>query len=213
MTGYGGANSGWTDERVESLKKLWDEGLSCSQIAKRIGGITRNAVIGKANRLALSGRQRPSAPRTVKPSAPRVIGAPRPPKIARAEIKTEQLQSARPTTTVGVDSLGRLYHHVESAPLPRVRLFVAETPAVTIVELNAHVCRYPMNDGEDPTHGWLYCGADVAPAGPYCPGHRAIAVDARATEAANKRAAGRGRGRDWDIGSSRASRATSVFIR
>jgi GcrA cell cycle regulator len=47
---------GWSDERVELLKKLWSEGLSASQIAAELGGITRNAVIGKVHRLGLSGR-------------------------------------------------------------------------------------------------------------------------------------------------------------
>ena len=46
----------WTDERVELLKKLWAEGLSASQIAARLGGVTRNAVIGKAHRLGLTGK-------------------------------------------------------------------------------------------------------------------------------------------------------------
>ena len=41
----------WTDERVELLKKLWSDGLSASQIAAELGGITRNAVIGKVHRL------------------------------------------------------------------------------------------------------------------------------------------------------------------
>jgi GcrA cell cycle regulator len=57
---------GWTDERVELLKKLWQDGLSASQIAKQLGGVTRNAVIGKVHRLGLSGRATPSKPqRTV----------------------------------------------------------------------------------------------------------------------------------------------------
>src|SRR5581483_25491 len=47
----------WNDERVELLKKLWADGLSASQIAGRPGGVTRNAVIGKVNRLGLSGRK------------------------------------------------------------------------------------------------------------------------------------------------------------
>ena len=47
---------GWTEERVELLKKLWADGLSASQIAAELGGITRNAVIGKVHRLGLSGR-------------------------------------------------------------------------------------------------------------------------------------------------------------
>ena len=53
---------GWTDERVALLKKLWLEGLSASQIAKQLGGVTRNAVIGKVHRLGLSGRATPSQP-------------------------------------------------------------------------------------------------------------------------------------------------------
>jgi GcrA cell cycle regulator len=60
----------WTDERVEQLKQLWAEGLSASQIAGRIGGVTRNAVIGKVHRLGLAGRATPTAPRpkSVRPS-------------------------------------------------------------------------------------------------------------------------------------------------
>lgn len=46
----------WTDDRVEQLKKLWESGLSASQIAAELGNITRNAVIGKVHRLGLSGR-------------------------------------------------------------------------------------------------------------------------------------------------------------
>ena len=46
----------WTDERVEVLKKMWGEGQSASVIAKELGGVTRNAVIGKVHRLGLSNR-------------------------------------------------------------------------------------------------------------------------------------------------------------
>ena len=62
----------WTDERVELLKKLWNDGLSASQIAAELGGITRNAVIGKVHRLGLSGRAKSpasSVPRQRKPRA------------------------------------------------------------------------------------------------------------------------------------------------
>ncbi len=56
----------WTDERVETLKRMWAEGLSASQIAKDLGGVTRNAVIGKVHRLGLSNRdaavEAPAAP-------------------------------------------------------------------------------------------------------------------------------------------------------
>ena len=48
----------WTEERVEMLKQLWTDGLSASQIARKMGGVTRNAVIGKVHRLGF----RPSDP-------------------------------------------------------------------------------------------------------------------------------------------------------
>ena len=63
----------WTDERVEQLKSLWTEGLSASQIARALGGVTRNAVIGKVHRLGLAGRATPTrSDRPRLPSAPRV---------------------------------------------------------------------------------------------------------------------------------------------
>ena len=49
----------WTEERVELLRKLWAEGLSASQIAGRLGEVTRNAVIGKVHRLGLALRSSP----------------------------------------------------------------------------------------------------------------------------------------------------------
>ena len=73
----------WTDERVETLKKMWAEGQSASQIAKELGGVTRNAVIGKVHRLGLSNRVGPggteseeeelaAAPEPIQPAAPPV---------------------------------------------------------------------------------------------------------------------------------------------
>jgi len=52
----------WTDERVEKLKAMWAEGQSASQIAKTLGGVTRNAVIGKVHRLGLSNRATAAKP-------------------------------------------------------------------------------------------------------------------------------------------------------
>src|SRR6185295_12466315 len=69
---------GWTEERVELLKKLWLEGLSASQIDGVLGeGVTRNAVIGKVHRLKLTGRAKPAS------STPRARTAPRAPGIRR----------------------------------------------------------------------------------------------------------------------------------
>ena len=58
---------GWTEERVELLKKLWADGLSASQIAGRLGEVTRNAVIGKVHRLGLAGRATTSRLRSPRP--------------------------------------------------------------------------------------------------------------------------------------------------
>src|ERR1700733_13776414 len=57
----------WTDERGELLKKLWADGLSASQIAAELGGITRNAVIGKVHRLGLSGRAKSTSSASSRP--------------------------------------------------------------------------------------------------------------------------------------------------
>ena len=65
----------WTDERVELLKKLWSDGLSASQIAAELGGITRNAVIGKVHRLGLSGRAKSASSASPRPRKARSLHA------------------------------------------------------------------------------------------------------------------------------------------
>lgn len=65
----------WTDERVELLKKMWSEGHSASQIAKELGSVTRNAVIGKVHRLGLSSRNSPEAAPASTVEAPVAAGA------------------------------------------------------------------------------------------------------------------------------------------
>ncbi|MDR6853178.1 GcrA cell cycle regulator [Sphingomonas sp. BE123] len=49
----------WTDERIETLRKMWDSGMTATQIAEELGGVSRNAVIGKAHRLGLASRPSP----------------------------------------------------------------------------------------------------------------------------------------------------------
>jgi GcrA cell cycle regulator len=77
---------GWTEERVEQLKQLWTEGLSASQIARQLGGVTRNAVIGKVHRLGLAGRATPA--RAERPRLPTVrrLARPRPMQVVQAPI-------------------------------------------------------------------------------------------------------------------------------
>src|SRR3989338_8121113 len=78
----------WTDERAETLKKMWAEGQSASQIAKELGGVTRNAVIGKVHRLGLSnrvgaGNGRDDGDEAEAPAAAAPAAAPPPPPRAR----------------------------------------------------------------------------------------------------------------------------------
>ncbi|MFN3526129.1 MAG: GcrA family cell cycle regulator [Paracoccus sp. (in: a-proteobacteria)] len=79
----------WTDDRVETLKRMWSEGQSASAIAKELGGVTRNAVIGKVHRLGLSNRTEEAeapAPEPVAEKKPEKKPAPpRPEPVAQAE--------------------------------------------------------------------------------------------------------------------------------
>jgi GcrA cell cycle regulator len=100
----------WTDERVELLKKMWGEGQSASQIAKELGGVTRNAVIGKVHRLGLSNRAG-AAPAPAAGAAPAASPAatPKPevkakPAVARpAEVKPRP--AAKPAPRVVEDQV------------------------------------------------------------------------------------------------------------
>jgi GcrA cell cycle regulator len=70
----------WTDERIDTLRQLWENGLTASQIAEQLGGVSRNAVIGKAHRLGLQSRPSPvkaADDSASRPAAPRVTVAER----------------------------------------------------------------------------------------------------------------------------------------
>jgi GcrA cell cycle regulator len=79
---------GWTDERVEQLKALWADGLSASQIARILGNVTRNAVIGKVHRLGLAGRAGPARAERPRNVAHR--------SVARAQIKEPEIVEEDP---------------------------------------------------------------------------------------------------------------------
>jgi GcrA cell cycle regulator len=141
---------GWTDERVELLKKLWQEGLSASQIAKQLGGVTRNAVIGKVHRLGLSGRAAPSKP------ARTVFKAPRP---------------ARPAATAAAPR--RLMEPAQLAPTPSPARYVDESPGTaTVLTLGAHMCKWPI--GDPALDNFTFCGRRTGE-GPYCHEHAQVA--------------------------------------
>jgi len=95
----------WTDERVETLKKMWAEGQSASQIAKELGGVTRNAVIGKVHRLGLSNRVGPGGPAEDEVDiAPVDIAPPQPAPTAPAK---PAAAPPRPVAPVAVEDAPR----------------------------------------------------------------------------------------------------------
>ncbi len=104
----------WTDERIDRLKALWADGSTASQIAEDLGGVSRNAVIGKAHRLGLESRPSPvrsgeekekkakAAPAAAKPAAPKPVAAPAPKAAAPAPAPAPEprLVPARPAKAV-----------------------------------------------------------------------------------------------------------------
>ena len=161
----------WTDERVELLTKLWAEGLSASQIAAQLGGVSRNAVIGKVHRLKLSGRGRTTAaPARQKKSAQQGAGVAK--SVSRAASTTRHV-----TTSVGATALQTQF---DAEPMARsfVRP-VAENVVVpisrhlTLVELTERTCKWP--NGDPLSEDFHFCGNDAAETGPYCNYHARLA--------------------------------------
>ncbi len=146
---------GWTEERVEILKKLWLEGLSASQIAKQLGGVTRNAVIGKVHRLGLSGRATPSQPRRATYKAPR---APRPVSAAPRRVAEPSHQ-----------------------PAPRPQVYREEAPgSATVLTLGAHMCKWPI--GDPSSDSFTFCGKRAEDGIPYCTDHARVAYQPQQTK-------------------------------
>lgn len=146
----------WDDNRIEQLKKLWSDGLSASQIAAELGGVTRNAVIGKVHRLGLSGRAK------AKPAA-----AARPRKVVKAPVRT--------TTVVARGNLA-VVELVEAEPVVmpvRENVVIPMSRRISIMELREGVCRWPM--GDPLQADFVYCGADCGIGHTYCDAHSRIA--------------------------------------
>ncbi|MEI5681562.1 MULTISPECIES: GcrA family cell cycle regulator [unclassified Mesorhizobium] len=159
----------WTDERVETLRKLWAEGLSASQIAAQLGGVSRNAVIGKVHRLKLSSRGRSTAaPARQKKTVQVSTGVKTAP---RATTTTRTV-----TTSIGATALQAQF---DTEPVARHYLRPVENVVVPIsrhlqlVELNERTCKWP--NGDPLSEEFHFCGNDAAEAGPYCKYHSKIA--------------------------------------
>lgn len=145
----------WTLERERELRKLWAEGLSASQIGKRLGGLTRNAVIGKVHRLGLAGRSNPARPRfPKKPSG-----------------KKPSSNSGRKPRAKAVPALSSSAKAALATPKS---LGNGEFP--TILTIKDSMCKWPIGDPQK--QDFRFCGHS-APHGAYCAGHAQIAFQPR----------------------------------
>ena len=140
----------WSEPRITTLRSLWLDGLSASQIAKQLGGVTRNAVIGKVHRLGLGGRGAPSAP-----GRPARVSPPRPARPRRAATRPSRVM-APPRPPV-------------AAPVP-----TPEGPGLVtdMARLPVHACKWPIGDPKSPD--FSFCGRHAE--GRYCVAHEAQGV-------------------------------------
>lgn len=173
----------WTDERVEKLQEMWAEGHSAAQIAKALGGVTRNAVIGKVHRLGLSNRN-PGAKTPEAGGEAAAEDTVEAPVVAAPEPAPEEAQAApepvaeapAPARGNGRDNLRR-----EPAPISEDRLAVLANLAeiektarrVSLLDLTERVCKWPIGDPTDPD--FHFCGLPAVPGKPYCAAHVAVA--------------------------------------
>lgn len=172
----------WTDERVDLLRRLWEDGLSASQIAAQIGGISRNAVIGKVHRLGLAGRVKAQPP-----------GAGRR-KDAEAEGEAGIVQNDLREGPVLPEPPAIIAHRpAPSLPEPAAPARIDASPLalserVTIMDLRESMCRWPMGDPTSPE--FRFCGARAITGLPYCTHHAQIAYQPAAERKRDRRIAG-----------------------
>lgn len=173
----------WTEERVEKLKELWTEGMSASQIAKTLGGVTRNAVIGKVHRLGLSNRTGTGQPAAdakpaEKPAPARAAGTPaEPPPAAEA---TEEAPAAPVPARSQPPVRDATQPRAPGVPTPEemaARETLAEIEKMAkkldLLELTERTCKWPIGDpAED---DFYFCGLPSVPGKPYCEHHVAVA--------------------------------------
>ena len=193
----------WTDDRIETLKSMWEKGMTASQIAEALGDVSRNAVIGKAHRLGLQSRPSPVKPNegeTAAPTAP----APAPTRRAAtpaAEPRPAPAPSATPAApapaaaatdtpqpvlrSIGPGGFLRQSPGEQQAPItpaPPRRLVPAKpSPDIagktSLLDLNDKICKWPIgHPGEPDFH---FCGDKVNPGFPYCVAHCGHAYQAQ----------------------------------
>ncbi|MBU2959769.1 GcrA cell cycle regulator [Citreicella sp. C3M06] len=194
----------WTDERVELLKKMWSEGQSASQIAKELGGVTRNAVIGKVHRLGLSNRTggaggptpapasaatapTPAAAPAEKPKAPAPKEAikPRPaPRPVEAEPEEEATEtavvpvapySARSKIIPAGQPLPPQPSANEISPEALAKVSEIEKKAKKLTLMELTERTCKWPVGDPATDQFWFCGLPVQQGKPYCEAHVGVA--------------------------------------
>ncbi len=191
----------WTEERVELLKRMWLEGRSASQIAKELGSVTRNAVIGKVHRLGLSSRNSPESTNTETTApAPQESGsepaAPAPQPAATASpapvvddqpSPAAEAQVAQAETVATPGTIMRRPVVPAGQPLPpqpsaneispealaNVREVEKSARKLSLMELTERTCKWPI--GDPATDEFWFCGLPVKPGKPYCEAHVSVA--------------------------------------
>lgn len=198
----------WTDERVELLKKMWAEGQSASQIAKELGGVTRNAVIGKVHRLGLSNRAGGAAPEA--PAKP-VKAAPKPapkkavkPETAEPEASPEP-QAARPAPQPAAAPVSAPVvplrkpivpagqplppqpsaNEISPEALAKVGEVEKKARKLTLMELTERTCKWPI--GDPATEDFWFCGLPSQAGKPYCEAHVGVAFQPMSSRRDRKR--------------------------
>jgi GcrA cell cycle regulator len=191
----------WTDERVETLKKMWSEGQSASQIAKELGGVTRNAVIGKVHRLGLSNRAggAPAATAAPKPAAQKP--AAKPEKVAAAAPAVEP--AAAPAAPEPVASVAPMpmrkaivpagqplppqpsANEISPEALASVREVEKKSKRIGLMDLTERTCKWPI--GDPATEDFWFCGLGVQAGKPYCEAHVGVAFQPMSSRRDRKR--------------------------
>ena len=195
----------WTDERIDRLKKMWSQGATASQIADELGGVSRNAVIGKAHRLGLDARPSPVKPGEEKPAKaaapaaekPAKADTPKPAPAAAAPTVSEtpiNIPAARPSNkpqpgieyrSIGPGGFVRQGPGDTQAPIPPAppRRLVPAKPSpeiadkTSLLDLNEKTCKWPVgHPGEPDFH---FCGRPSNPGFPYCVDHCGVAYQAQ----------------------------------
>jgi GcrA cell cycle regulator len=193
----------WTDERIERLTTLWTQGMTASQIADELGGVSRNAVIGKAHRLGLQSRPSPvkpneeggeerdaapaPQPRAAEPEAKPVPAAPAAPSDATpAEAAPVPPSPPQPQIrSIGPGGFIRQTPGEQQSPIPPAppRRLVPAKPSpeiadkTSLLDLNEKICKWPVgHPGEPDFH---FCGAPANPGFPYCVEHCGVAYQAQ----------------------------------